>query len=1829
VVRRIAIVNRGEAAMRLVRAVRELGGEVATIALYTEPDRRSLFVREADEAIELGPSPLRTPYLDLGCLERALLDARADTAWVGWGFVAEEARFAELCERLGVVFVGPSAAAMRQLGDKIAAKRLAEEAGLIVVPWSGGPVASPDEAALHAARLGFPLMIKAAAGGGGRGMRLVRDPSELAGALAGARNEAEAAFGDPTVFLERLVTGARHVEVQIIGDRHGTLWSVGVRDCTIQRRHQKVVEEAPSPALSPAEDRALREAAASLGRRAGYHGAGTVEFLFDPIHRTALFMEVNARLQVEHPVTEATTGLDLVKLQLHVAGGGRLLGEAPEPRGHAIEVRLCAEDPDNGFAPAPGRIALFRLPSGPGIRVDTGVSEGDEVPPAFDSLIAKLIASGGDRDEAVARLHRALGETAVVVEGGASNKAFLLALLERPEVRAGTVETGWLDDLAARGEHVRHAHGDVALLAAAVEAYEAAFAVEQAQFLAAAARGRPRVPDQVGHTVTLRHRGLEYHLDVRNVGPGDYRIDTPDGRLDVHLDRLGRFEYRLTGPSGRFRVLCVARGLDYLLEVDGVPHRVSRDDGGVVRAPMPAIVLSIAVQPGETVAAGDRVAVLESMKMELVVAAPCAGRVAAVLVQPNQHVIAGMPLLALEMAAAGEAMPGRPIGFGFPAVADGGDDARERWNRARQGVRHLLLGFDVDRAEARRLATLWDEAARALPPDDAALLDGEDAVLDTFADLQALFRRQRADDDPDRAAEEYLFTYLRAPDAGGAGLPDTFLTRLRRVLARYGVTGLDRTPALDAALLRIARAHDRADEQLPIVLGALDRRLAARGALAARLGDDFRARLDRLIAAGHGRFQALADLARECQYRYFDEPLFARARAAVYEEAETTVTRLAGLASPAERAPLVARLVDCPQPLVGVFLARVVGADPATLRVMLEALTRRYYRIRALESVRCPVDADPPYAAAEYDHEGRRIHVVTTFATSPTLAAALGRLHDPIARVPAEHDVVVDCYVAGAVAGSSPDERARTLLTMLAASGFPRPVDRIVFAVADAASGHGMGGMQHFTFRPVAGVWAEDRRYRGLHPMMGKRMHLWRLEQFDIERLPTVEDVYLFRGVARENRKDERLLAIAEVRDLTPVRDERGAVVRLPHLERMLLEALAAIRLVQARRPTGERLQWNRVLLYVWPPLDMQREELNGIIRRLAPATQGLGLEQVLVRARLRDPADGELRDGVIRVSTTGDELVITVGEPPTQPLQPLAEYEQKVVSLRRRGLTYPYELVRLLAPGHVGDAAGIPPGEFIEYDLDGAGDLAPVDRPRGQNRANVVVGVVRSITPEIPEGMSRVILLGDPSREMGSLAEAECRRINAALDLAERMQVPLEWFALSAGAKISMESGTENMDWISRVLRRLIEFTQAGGEVNVVVCGINVGAQPYWNAEATMLMHTRGILVMVPDGAMVLTGKQALEYSGGVSAEDNLGIGGYDRIMGPNGQAQYLATDLADACRILLRHYAHAYVVPGERFPRRAATTDPIDRDVRDTAHGGTFATVGDVFADATNPGRKLPFDVRTVMGAVVDRDHPPLERWHDMRDAEIAVVWDARVGGHAVCLIGFESHPLPRLGFVPADGPEHWTAGTLFPRGSKKIARAVNAASGNRPLVVLANLSGFDGSPESMRAWQLEYGAEIGRAVVNFRGPVVFVVISRYHGGAFVVFSKALNERIEAAAVEGSYASVIGGAPAAAVVFAREVDTRTRQDARVHELEQALAAAAGEHKARLRVQLAELTTTVRAEKLGQVADEFDRVHSVERALRMGSLDHIIPAARLRPYVIDAVERGMAVDSD
>ncbi len=1820
---RIAIVNRGEPARRLIHAARELNHErgwaIHVIALHTPEERRATFVRESDESVVIGRSGSGNPYIDHAELERALRECEADAAWVGWGFVAEDPAFAELCERIGVTFIGPPAEAMRRLGDKIAAKLLAEQVGVPVAEWSRGPVVSDADALSHAATIGFPLMIKAAAGGGGRGIRVVGSEAELLPALGRARDEARRAFGDASVLMERLVTGARHVEVQVAVDNNGTGWAVGVRDCSVQRRSQKLIEESASPGMDAELESELRRSAVALVLAAGYRNLGTVEFLYQPEERALAFLEVNTRLQVEHPVTEATTGLDLVKLQLHIAAGGRLEGEAPATRGHAIEARVNAEDSERGFAPAPGRVELFGLPTGPGIRVDTGITEGDVIPPEYDSMIAKVIAWGSDRAEALARLRRALEEMRVVVRGGATNRAFLVDLLGRPEVVAGTADTGWLDRLSAEGALVSDHGAEVALIAAAIDADGAEEALERRAFYASARRGRPKASHEISRNVELRHRGESYRLTVSRTGPQRYRITVPEGCLDVDVDRLGQFESRLQVSGRTHRVISVAYPPDHVIEVDGVAHRVSIDEGGLVRAPAPALVVSVTVAPGDAVTAGATVVVLESMKMETAVTAPFDGVVAEILVGGNVQVDAGAPLLRME--ARSDGIVGEPqrarVLFEIPPATSGGDP-RRRASEILGAIRGLLLGYDVSAAEARDLVAQLDDLRAALPPDDPALLQGEIDALGVFADLAELSRARPPVQASDLADEmvhsprEHFHHYLRSLDAEREGVPARLRRSLERALGHYGVKGLDRSAALAEAAYRMFLAQERVPSQFPAVAGLMDGRLRDADTLPAPLRKELRETLDRLVAATQLRHPAIGELARSVRFACFDGPLIAAARHRAHRLVRDRLEYLAENPDTPDHDRLVDQLVATSQPLLSILGERAAQAmsehDP-----MLEVLTRRYYKIRDLRDLRLITVDGRHLASATYGRAGRDVRLVTAIGSIDDLDGLLETVGRFVRSLPGAEGVA-DLYLTGHEA-PAPDEMAERIDRAIGQAAVPAEVRRLAVSVAFAD-----GETNQFTFRPVEGRLREERVVRGLHPMISRRLRFWRLSNFEVSRLPSVDDTYLFHCVAPGGLRDERFVALAEVRDLTEVRDAFGRLTALPEVEHILAGCLESIRRSQAERPERRRLQANHVFLYIWPTVEVPLAELTAAAVRLAPMTEGLGLEEVLLCFGAAKKATGEVRDMALRFSYqpgAGAEVGLT--EAPTEPLSPTDEYAQRVLAARRRGTVYPYELVRLLT----GDR-----GEFLEHDLDDDGRLVPVDRPPGQNRAGIVAGVVRTPTEKHPDGIVRVALLGDPTRSLGSVSEPECSRILASIDLADELGVPVEWFAISSGAKISRESGTENMDWVSRVLRRIIDFTQAGGEVNVVVAGINVGAQPYWNAEATMMMHTRGILIMTPDSAMVLTGKQALDYSGGVSAEDNFGIGGFDRIMGPNGQAQYWAPHLAGACEVLLTHYAHSYIAPGEGSPRRALTSDPMDRDVCLSPHSGpgtTFTTVGEIFSHATNPERKKAFDVRSLMNAVIDQDHPPLERWATMADADTAVVFDAHLGGFPVTVLGIESRPIPRHHFLPADGPDQWTAGTLFPLSSKKAARAINAASGNRPVVVLANLSGFDGSPESLRKWQLEYGAEIGRAVVNFEGPIVFCVVSRYHGGAFVVFSGALNDEMEVLAVEGSYASVIGGAPAAAVVFAGDVTARTQADPRVAEVQARLDAADDADRGRVRAELDEARASVRSEKLGEVAAEFDAIHSVQRALEVGSVDAIIPASELRPRLIATVERGLA----
>jgi len=472
--RKVLIANRGEIAVRILRALREL--DIRGAVVYSDADRESLAVMAADEAYHIGPAPSAESYLRLDAIVDLAVEIGADAIHPGYGFLSERAEFSARCREKGVAFIGPSPEAISAMGSKTEARKRMIAAGVPVVPGSEGALADVEAAREFAARVGYPVILKAAAGGGGKGMRIVRGDGEIAEAFRLARAEAQSAFGDDAVFLEKFVVEPRHVEIQVIGDQHGKVVSLGERECSLQRRHQKVVEEAPSTVVTPDLRRRMGEAAVAAAQAVGYTNAGTCEFLLEA-SGDFYFLEMNTRLQVEHPVTELVTGLDLVIAQLRVAQGEPLGPEfdGVEPRGHAIEVRLYAEDPYNRFAPSPGRIAWLRLPQGPGVRNDAGVYGGSEVSIYYDPMLAKLIVWGRDREEALRRLGRALDE--LRVEGIRTNVPLFEALLANDDFRAARFDIHWLDRQLAAGALVPPTRGDgsdVPILAAAIEHFDRA-----------------------------------------------------------------------------------------------------------------------------------------------------------------------------------------------------------------------------------------------------------------------------------------------------------------------------------------------------------------------------------------------------------------------------------------------------------------------------------------------------------------------------------------------------------------------------------------------------------------------------------------------------------------------------------------------------------------------------------------------------------------------------------------------------------------------------------------------------------------------------------------------------------------------------------------------------------------------------------------------------------------------------------------------------------------------------------------------------------------------------------------------------------------------------------------------------------------------------------------------------------------------------------------------------------------------------------------------------------------------------------------------------------
>ncbi|NJM07955.1 acetyl-CoA carboxylase biotin carboxylase subunit [Candidatus Gracilibacteria bacterium] len=647
---RVLIANRGEIAVRIIRACRELG--MSPVAVYSAADAQALHVRLADRAIAIGPAPAAQSYLRGEAIVAAALEAGARAVHPGYGFLAENDVFAAQCRTAGLVFVGPPPEVIAAMGGKIGARAIAQAANVPVVPGYDGHAQTGAALLIEAERIGYPLLIKASAGGGGKGMRVVRSSVEFAAALEGAQREAAAAFGDTTVFLEQLIERPRHIEIQVLADSHGTIVHLGERECSIQRRHQKILEESPSPALTPELRQAMGAAAVRVARAANYVNAGTVEFVLDAQGRF-YFLEMNTRLQVEHPVTELVSGLDLVQLQFAIAAGQPLPFSQAQlhQRGHAIEVRLYAEDPIT-FLPAVGRLQLLEPPVGPGVRVDTGLSSGDEVTVHYDPMIAKLIVVGADRAAAIARMQRALAEYAVL--GLTTNLPLLQAIVAHPAFVAGATHTSFLADHQLK---LRQPPLVPELLAAATIVELRAQPTHERDPFARLWR-----MSGLGVPLSFKSDSGE-QLVLADVDGDQYTLTIGERRIQAHCtyarpdELLLRFDAQT--QVERFRIardttgaiLIAWRGANYHIErrpalsLDTAGKRQLAQAGSSLLAPMPGTVVKVLVVEGETVAEGQALLVIEAMKMEHTVVAPAAGVVQRLPYAAGASVAGGVPLV--------------------------------------------------------------------------------------------------------------------------------------------------------------------------------------------------------------------------------------------------------------------------------------------------------------------------------------------------------------------------------------------------------------------------------------------------------------------------------------------------------------------------------------------------------------------------------------------------------------------------------------------------------------------------------------------------------------------------------------------------------------------------------------------------------------------------------------------------------------------------------------------------------------------------------------------------------------------------------------------------------------------------------------------------------------------------------------------------------------------------------------------------------------------------------------------------------------------------------
>ena len=1154
---RIGIINRGEPACRFIRSVREYNNlnscSLKSIAFYIGKEEDSLFVRNSDESYLLQDKPGSLlsgagHYLDHDLIINALKTADCDAVWVGWGFVSEDSVFAEKIEQEGLVFLGPSSRAMALLGDKITAKDLAEKSDVPVLPWSGKPVSSLEEAEKIAEAIGYPVIIKASNAGGGRGIRIVETPEVLPSRYSSALEETVRITGNDILFMECFVEKGRHLEVQVIADYHGNINTLGVRDCSVQRNNQKIIEETPPPCLGEDITAAMEEASCRLMKVSGYAGAGTVEYLYDLKRNQFYFMEVNTRLQVEHPITEILYGFDLVKGQIDVAMGKEVVVGNEKSAGAVIEVRLNAEDPYSGFTPSPGDVLLFAPPAGPGIRVDSGIEQNSSIPSDFDSMVAKIIAFGKDRDEALARIKRAVEELRIKIRNGTTNKSFILDLLSSPEIIRGGIHTGFVKEYLGFDRKERSfTEEEAAILASAVEIYLRHQKNEIENFRNQISRsGTPRALScPLGEKIDLSYNGIPYSLYVRYSGSGYYHISCLDKNLVCRYRTRGE-ESVIEVGNGKYNMILTDRGDTIQCDINGLSIPVSYQAGGVLKSRSPAIVLSINAVPGSEVEKGDPLVVLEAMKMEMIIQAPVSGIVNRIYISEGEQIAAGQPLVLIdEKSDSEEKKTGSPVLF-TSVLAEG--DIKRKW--LERELLAFFLGYDND----RKPEEVWSDYIKAALSDNEMkekLPDIIINILDFYIRIEKLFSAGEVVTELFSRPVSYtemLSHYFRIKSEKEKGLPEEFLEDVNRAAGCFVRFGEPDTASLnpDFCFFNIFRSHKNRiskDRILKLMFSDFDKIVFPETSM-----EKLISLLDEIINLFPS--SQVYDYALSARYSVFDRKKLEEVKTESRNRLESVIKRT----SSSERIPEhdLEFIVDCGSYIMPELLELALSTDSVTREHGFRFAGLRFNRDRVVHETSFFMKNNTELFSALVDEKGQRYKSYLSVLSDSDIVSLDAGLAEKCcsknSEVPNELVILLKC--------SSP---CSSIFSQILENLRPSHINLTI----GLYTGNNTSCYRSFSLQ--GNEWVEAESMRNFSPLQYRELKVERFSGFSLEILYRNEGVFVAEVSSKSNPDDVRLVSFVDVSELLPSETDSSERLRLLMFEALFNEAANALRSLQTR----------------------------------------------------------------------------------------------------------------------------------------------------------------------------------------------------------------------------------------------------------------------------------------------------------------------------------------------------------------------------------------------------------------------------------------------------------------------------------------------------------------------------------------------------------------------------------------------------------------------------------------------------------------------------------------